>query len=66
MKLHAGRLPDLADLDILLREAGVETRREAVRLHELTYGTEPRAAEADLYLITRYGRRLDRDTGPTR
>ncbi len=66
MKLHAGRPPDLADLDILLKEARVETRREAVRLHELTYGTEPMAAEADLYLIERYGRRPDRDTGPTR
>ena len=44
----------------------METRREAVRLHELTYGAEPMAAEADLYLIKRYGRRLDRDTGPTR
>ena len=66
MKLHAGRPPDLADLDILLKEAGVETRREAVRLHELTYGTEPMAAEADLYLIKRYERRPDRDTGPTR
>ena len=51
-------------LDILLKEAGVETRREAVRLHELTYGTEPMAAEADL--IKRYGRRRDWDTGPTR
>ena len=66
MKLHAGRPPDLADLDILLKEAGVETRREAVRLHELRYGTEPMAAEADLYLIERYGRRRDWDTGPTR
>ena len=47
MKLHAGRLLDLADLDILLKEAGV-------------------AAEADLYLSKRYGRRPDRDTGPTR
>ncbi len=48
MKLHAGRQPDRADLDILLKEAGVSTRREAVRLHELTYGAEPMAAEADL------------------
>ena len=66
MKLHAGRPPDLADLDILLKEAGVETRREAAGLHELTYGTEPMAAEADLYLIKRYRRRRDWDTGPTR
>ena len=66
MKLHAGRPPDLADLDILLKEAGVETRREAVRLHELTYDAEPMAAEADVYLIERYGRRPDRDAGPTR
>ena len=66
MKLPAGRPPDLADLDILLREAGVETRRQAVRLDELTYGTEPMAAEADLYLIKRYVRRPDRGTGPTR
>ena len=66
MKLHAGRPPDLADLDILLKEAGVETRREAAGLHELTYGTEPMADEADLYLIKRYGRRPDGDTGPTR
>ena len=57
MKLHAGPAPELADLDILLKEARVETRREAARLHELTYGTEPMAAEADLYLIKRYGRR---------
>ena len=66
MKLHAGRPPDLADLDILLREAGVETRRAAVRLHELTYGAKPMAAEADLYLIQRYGRQPDRDIGLTR
>ena len=45
MKLYAGRPPDLADLDIRLREAAVKTRREAVRLHELTYGTEQMAAE---------------------
>ena len=65
MKLHAGRPPDLADLDILLEEAGVKTRQEAVRVHALTYGTEPMAAEADLYLIERDGRRPpDRDIGP--
>ena len=64
MKLHAGRSPDLADLDILLEAAGVTTRREAERLHELTYGSEPMAAEADLYLIERYARR--RDPGPAR
>ena len=64
MKLHAGRSPDLADLDILLKAAGVTTRREAERLHELTYGSEPMAAEADLYLIERYARR--RDPGPAR
>ena len=63
MKLNAGRP---LDLDILLREAGVETRREAVRLHKLTYGSEPMVAEADMYLIDRYGRRPDRNTGPTR
>ena len=66
MKLHAGRPPDLADLDILPKEARIETQREAVRLHELTYGTEPMAAEADLYLIERYRRRPNRDSGPTR
>ncbi len=66
MKLHAGRPPDPADLDILLKEACVEARRAAVRLHELTHGAEPMAAEADLYLIERYGRGPDRDTGPTR
>ena len=67
MKLHAGRSPDLADLDVLLKAAGVTTRREAERLHELTYGTEPMAAEADLFLIERYvHRRRERDTGPTR
>ena len=67
MKLHAGRQPDRADLDILLKEAGVSTRQEALRLHELTYGTEPMAAEADLYLIERYVRRPPhRNTGPTR
>ena len=66
MKLHAGRPPDLADLDILLEEARVKTRQEAVRVHALTYGTEPMAAEADLYLIERYGRRQpDRHAGPT-
>ena len=64
--MDGGRAPDLADLDILLKEARIETRREAVRLHELPYGTKPMAAEADLYLIKRYGRRPDRDTGPTR
>ena len=64
MKLHAGRSPDLADLDILLEAAGVTTRREAERLHELTYGSEPMAAETDLYLIERYARR--RDPGPAR
>ncbi len=67
MKMHAGRPPDLADLDVLLTAAGVTTRREAERLHELTYGTEPMAAEADLFLIERYGRRPPhRDSGPTR
>ena len=67
MKLHAGRPPDLADLDVLLKAAGVTTRQEAVRLHELTYGTEPMAAEADQYLIERYVRRPPhRDTGPAR
>ncbi|MCY4601942.1 MAG: hypothetical protein OXF27_18720 [Acidobacteria bacterium] len=66
MKLHAGRPPDLADLDSLLEEAGVQTRREAAGLHELTYGTEPMAAEAELYLIKRYGQRRDWDTWPTR
>ncbi len=67
MKLHAGRPPDLADLDILLKAAGVKTRREAERLHELTYGTEPMAAEADLYLIEHYVRRPPHlDTGSTR
>ena len=66
MKLHAGRPPDLADLDVLLKAAGVTTRREAERLHELTYGTEPMAAEADLFLIERHvRRRRERDTGPT-
>ena len=66
MKLHAGRPPDLADLDVLLKATGVTTRREAERLHELTYGTEPMAAEADLFLIERYvRRRRERDTGPT-
>ena len=64
MKLHAGRSPDLADLDILLEAAGVTTRREAERLHELTYGSEPMAAEADVYLIKRYARQ--RYPGPTR
>ena len=64
MKLHAGRSPDLADLDILLEAAGVTTQREAERLHELTYGSEPMAAEADLYLTERYARQRDR--GPTR
>ena len=53
-------------LDILLREAGVETRRAAVRLHELTYGAKPMAAEAGLQLIERYGRQPDRDIGLTR
>ena len=66
MKLHAGRPPDLADLDIFLREAGVETRRAAAGLQELTYGAKPMAAEADLYLIQRYGRQPDRDIGLTR
>lgn len=66
MKLHAGRPPDLVDLDIILREAGVETRRAAVGLHELTYGAKPMAAEADLQLIKRYGRRPDRNIGLTR
>ncbi len=67
MKLHAGRPPDLADLDVLLRAAGVITRREAERLHELTYGTEPMAAEADVFLIERYVRRPPhRNPGPTR
>ena len=47
-------------------EASAKTRREAVRLHELTYGTGQMAAEAHLYLIERYGRRSDRDTEPTR
>ena len=65
MKLHAGRPPDLADPDILLREAGIETRRAAAGLHELTYGAKPMAAEADLYLIQRYRRRPDRDIGLT-
>ena len=32
-KLHAGRSPDLADLDILQEAAGITTRREAERLH---------------------------------
>ena len=67
MKLHAGRPPDLADLDVLLKAAGVGTRQQAGRLHELTYGTEPMAAEADIYLIERYARRSPhRNTGPTR
>ena len=67
MKLHAGRVPDLADLDILLKAAGVTTRREAERLHELTYGTEPMAAEADRFLIERYVRGVpQRDFGPGR
>ena len=66
MKVHAGRPPDFTDLDILLREAGVETRRAAVRLRELTYGAKPMAAEADQYLIKRYGRQPDRDIGLTR
>ena len=66
MKLHAGRPPDLADPEILLREAGVETRRAAAGLHELTYGARPMAAEANLQLIKRYGRRPDRDIGLTR
>ena len=39
----------------------------AERLHELTYGTEPMAAEAALYLIGRYARRPPhRGTGPAR
>ena len=46
MKLHAGFPPDLGDRDILLKAAGVETRQEAVWLHELTYGTEPMAARS--------------------
>ncbi|MDD9998757.1 MAG: hypothetical protein OXQ89_13535 [Rhodospirillaceae bacterium] len=66
MKLHAGRPPDLADLEILLREAGVETRRAAAGLHELTCGGKPMAAEANVYLIKRYGRQPDRDIGLTR
>ena len=53
MKLYAGRPPDLADPEILLREAGVETWRAAVGLHELTQGARPMAAEADLQLINR-------------
>ena len=48
MKLHAGRPPDLVDLEVLLRAAAVTTRREAERLHELTYGTDPMSAEADV------------------
>ncbi|MDD9997526.1 MAG: hypothetical protein OXQ89_07240 [Rhodospirillaceae bacterium] len=66
MKLHAGRPPDLADPDILLREVGVETRRAAAGLQELTQGAKPMAAEADLYLIKRYARQPDRDIGLTR
>ena len=37
-----------ATVEILLREAGVETRPEAAGLHELTQGAKPMAAEADL------------------
>ena len=66
IKLHAGRPLDLADLDVLLREAGVETRRAAAGLHELTQGAKPMAAEPDLQLIKRYGGQPDRDIGLTR
>ena len=54
MKLHAGRQPDRDDLDILLAEARIDTRAEALRIHERTYGDEPMTEEADQYLIDRY------------
>lgn len=54
MKLHAGRQPDRDDLDILLTEAGVDTRAEALRIHERTYGNEAMTEESDQYLIDRY------------
>ena len=54
MKLHAGRQPDRDDLDILLTEAKIDTRAEALRIHERTYGNEPMTEEADQYLIDRY------------
>ena len=47
-ELHAGRPPDLGRPRHPPAGGGVETRREAVRLCELTYSTEPMAVEADL------------------
>ena len=47
MKLHAGRQPDRDDLDILLAKAGIDTRAEALRIHERTYGDEPMTEESD-------------------
>lgn len=54
MKLHAGRQPDRDDLDILLMEARIDTRADALRIHERTYGDEPMTEESDQYLIDRY------------
>ena len=40
------RPPDLADLHIVPKDAGVETRREAVQSPELMHGTEPMAGRS--------------------
>ena len=62
MKLHAGRATDLADLNVLLDEAGVQSGEDARRIHRLTYGLESEMDEdADLYLIKRYASRTRAD-----
>ena len=57
MKLHAGRRVDLEDLDILLSEAGVETRMDAERIHDRAYGTDEMAEDSQDYLLEKYVRR---------